>query len=954
MGQPWDYIAKVICLGDSGTGKSSVCRYLSAKGIEICTDYCRHAGGFKLTIRLCEGRFSKTDVTIGVELDSRVVEVDDGKKIKLQIWDTAGQEQYRSVTNSYIRNATGALLVYDITRKETLSHVQHWLSDIKSLGEPHISIVLVGNKCDLSDRRQVSSSEAELWAHENGIKFHVETSAKTGESVERAFVEVAREIYRNIRDGAYDPRSKSTGIKANSTRLVNLGSDSPLVISESLRHALNQNKQTRTNAKSPSHHQLLTVFDPTTTTVHFSRVSGLSKNALHALAMFSEYASRFLAKSNLREGARHSQYPTSNAPLFFSAADYPTDDREHDQEVSAIYALQKSRRNLYYSADQDDDERNGSDAGSVNDGIRSSWNPGHSSSSDLTETAGCHNMVDVSLGEGSLAKRPNEDVPLSPESRIDSYSEASRHAEDPIQPPIQKFRPQNFKSTQTFPHSAASPIIMPYSNHRVGEHGGPAEYGSDPSTPKPKNSGGRDSSPLTTIPQSVELPPLVPPLHDRIWTKIYGGMMAFMFSTAFVVWLHTEEPKGSPIGDSIYSVLQKALPLLAVDTIITIFVALAWMLCLKHFIRPLLYLLVISVPIVMLCLTIYPLVTSLNGPWGGKSIQDHVMRTMSLFPLCLAFFWVYLLYRGRLALHKATSILQLALTIFAENPALLFCGFFALIATISFSWLWIFLVIRVFLNGRSTIISGRQVWQMDGTGWALGVFFVCMYLWTLGVLSHLQRVTISATVSHWYFYRKSTGTFSPTATFYVATHHALTTMFGSVCFSSFVALMIRLPLLVLPSRIGSLVHLLCFNFVASPIVAFSDPLAVTYGAIHSLPLIRASREINQLGFISNIIGRKDSHARSAYRLAKLLLTAARWMTSLALGIGAWIRTAHVADGGSLYGYVVGLLAGSIGWAILGTAERSLANIVDACLICTASDDSAGRYCYDAQMAFEGF
>ncbi|KAK6341098.1 hypothetical protein TWF696_009400 [Orbilia brochopaga] len=201
MSQPWDYIAKVICLGDSGTGKSS------------------------LTVRLCEGRFSKTDVTIGVDLDSRVVNVDDGKKIKLQIWDTAGQEQYRSVTNSYIRNAAGALLVYDITRKETLSHVQQWLSDLRNLGEPQISIILVGNKCDLSEQRQVEAAEAQAWAEENGIKFHVETSAKTGAFVEKAFVDVANEIYRNIRDGAYDLRAKGNGVRANGQTGVRLKFD---------------------------------------------------------------------------------------------------------------------------------------------------------------------------------------------------------------------------------------------------------------------------------------------------------------------------------------------------------------------------------------------------------------------------------------------------------------------------------------------------------------------------------------------------------------------------------------------------------------------------------------------------------------------------------------------------------------------------------------------------------
>ncbi|KAK6534247.1 hypothetical protein TWF281_005577 [Arthrobotrys megalospora] len=670
--------------------------------------------------------------------------------------------------------------------------------------------------------------------------------------------------------------------------------------------------------------------------------------------MFSEYASRFLARSNLRDGGRQSLYPASNAPLFFSAADYPTDDREHDQEVSAIYALQKSRRNLYYSTDQDEEERNDSDAGSVNDGIRSSWNPGHSahsSSSDATETGGGNNLVDVSLGEAELRREGHEGTLLNSAGRVDSYSEASREVEDPIHPPIQKFRPQSVKQTGPFFDSTGRPYAD--QNDEEAQH-------TSQRPPNPANPFGdrenQDDTPSDVIPQPVDQNPLAPPLHDRIWAKFYGMSMACMFATAFVVWLHNEEPSGLPIGDSIYTVLKRAMPLLAVDTLVTICVAFVWMLCLKYFIKPLLYLLVISVPAVMIALTIYPLVTSLKGPWKGNSFQDHVMRLTSLLPLCLAIFWVYLLYRGRQALHKATSILQLALTIFVENPALLLCGLFVLITTIAFSWIWLFLVIRVFLNGKSTMIGGVPVWQMDGSGWILGSFFVVVYLWTLNILSNLQRITISATVSHWYFYRKSTGTFSPAATFSAATHHALTTMFGTVCFSSFVTLMIRLPLLVLPSRIASFAHLLCFNIVASPIAALSDPLAVTYGSIHSLPLVHASRQINQMKLVSIAAGAgaKDNHTRNAYRLAKMLLHAARWMTALALGLGAWIRTAHITNGGSLYGYVVGLLAGTIGWTILGTAERSLANIVDACLICAASDNSNGRYCQEAQMAFDGF
>ena len=187
-------------------------------------------------------------MTIGVEFGSRIIPVTDDKKIKLQVWDTAGQESFRAITKSYFRGATGALLVYDITRRETFEHVQDWLNELRAAADPHISIILVGNKCDLADRgggdgggggdgdgggggagsgggaRAVTFEEARAWAERNGLKACVETSAKTGESVERAFVECAREIHRNIVNNVYDLNDKSHGIKANTAR-SNLGID---------------------------------------------------------------------------------------------------------------------------------------------------------------------------------------------------------------------------------------------------------------------------------------------------------------------------------------------------------------------------------------------------------------------------------------------------------------------------------------------------------------------------------------------------------------------------------------------------------------------------------------------------------------------------------------------------------------------------------------------------------
>ncbi|KAF2119010.1 P-loop containing nucleoside triphosphate hydrolase protein [Lophiotrema nucula] len=221
MTQPWDYIAKIVSLGDSGCGKSS------------------------LTIRLCEGRFSPHhDVTIGVEFGSRIVSVgppaslalniqnpshptqqpsspsskpQPQKHMKLSLWDTAGQETYKSITRSYFRGASGALLVFDITRKNTFLSATSWLHDLRQIAEENIIVVLVGNKSDLSqqneNQRQVTKQEAEEWCKQNGVMGYVETSAKSGEGVERAFLEVAERIYQNIEAGRYDLNDRRSGVK---------------------------------------------------------------------------------------------------------------------------------------------------------------------------------------------------------------------------------------------------------------------------------------------------------------------------------------------------------------------------------------------------------------------------------------------------------------------------------------------------------------------------------------------------------------------------------------------------------------------------------------------------------------------------------------------------------------------------------------------------------------------
>lgn len=136
----------------------------------------------------------------------------DGKQIKLQIWDTAGQESFRSITRSYYRGAAGALLVYDITRRETFDHLASWLEDARQHANPNMTIMLIGNKADLAHRRAVQYEEGEAFARDHGLVF-LETSAKTALNVEEAFLGTARQIHNKVLSGELDAGNESFGIK---------------------------------------------------------------------------------------------------------------------------------------------------------------------------------------------------------------------------------------------------------------------------------------------------------------------------------------------------------------------------------------------------------------------------------------------------------------------------------------------------------------------------------------------------------------------------------------------------------------------------------------------------------------------------------------------------------------------------------------------------------------------
>jgi len=182
------YLFKYIIIGDTGVGKSC------------------------LLLQFTDKRFQPVhDLTIGVEFGARMINIE-GKQVKLQIWDTAGQEAFRSITRSYYRGAAGALLVYDITRRDTFNHLTTWLEDARQHSNSNMVIMLIGNKSDLEARRDVKREEGEAFAREHGLIF-METSAKTAANVEEAFINTAREIYDKIQEGVFDINNEANGIK---------------------------------------------------------------------------------------------------------------------------------------------------------------------------------------------------------------------------------------------------------------------------------------------------------------------------------------------------------------------------------------------------------------------------------------------------------------------------------------------------------------------------------------------------------------------------------------------------------------------------------------------------------------------------------------------------------------------------------------------------------------------
>jgi Ras-related protein Rab-8A len=211
----YDYMVKILLIGDSGVGKSC------------------------LLLRYSNDIFSPSFIpTIGIDFKIRTIEID-GKRLKLQIWDTAGQERFRTIIAAHYRGAMGIILVYDVTDEKSFVNIKNWIRSIEHHATPDVDKILIGNKCDMSDtsntlNKKITSEMGQKLADEYGLKF-IETSAKNNINVDNAFLLLINDIKKRLIDDNNNDNTNNSDKSNNFSNYTIMNQPVPININ------LNQN-----------------------------------------------------------------------------------------------------------------------------------------------------------------------------------------------------------------------------------------------------------------------------------------------------------------------------------------------------------------------------------------------------------------------------------------------------------------------------------------------------------------------------------------------------------------------------------------------------------------------------------------------------------------------------------------------------------------------------------------
>ncbi len=189
--EEYDYIFKVLLIGNSDVGKSSlILRYVDQIWNDVFVP------------------------TIGVDFKVKSLQIDN-KRVKMQIWDTAGQERFRNVISSYFKGAHGILLIYDITARDSFKELENWLGEVERNATPQVLKILIGNKCDLEEDRDIKFEEGQAFANRNGMQF-METSAKANTNINEAFEALAKLMIKFTSENNIPQKKDTMVLKASS------------------------------------------------------------------------------------------------------------------------------------------------------------------------------------------------------------------------------------------------------------------------------------------------------------------------------------------------------------------------------------------------------------------------------------------------------------------------------------------------------------------------------------------------------------------------------------------------------------------------------------------------------------------------------------------------------------------------------------------------------------------
>ncbi|KAI7091906.1 hypothetical protein KC356_g267 [Hortaea werneckii] len=714
--------------------------------------------------------------------------------------------------------------------------------------------------------------------------------------------------------------------------------------------------------------------------------------------MFSEYASRFLQQSNARlsfaEGPRPSsrarnpldrrryqqrhqggmtgttnpynpsasqsrfpfasrltrQGPSQDAPLFYSTAeDFQEEEdeqEEHEREVADAWALQRSRQrfgpsNLTESSELEESHSMEAEGQPHDRDIsppprgrthKPGYGVGHTDAQSPSQASRISSKGKGRMHDVDLDSDRHEEPPAS---LIGTSVAGTEHDEDERPVPFQTFR----SPAKDIGRSSFMPVE--------------ADEDATSRMPPPP------SPDRESVPPTVILPAQEPPKHDAFWASLFQISLFALLAAFVLVWFHTSAPSSKkPLGDTIYTALRGSTNMLLWDTMIAILVALVWLALLRNYVRTLVFTILIAVPIILFSFSLYPLVSSFRGTYHGNSIQDRAMRWLSFLPALIGAIWTYNVILSRHALNRSISILEFSTKILAASPYLIILGFATLATVVLWTWAWMLMFERIFLSGHFSSGSKTGRFLIDANSWWLGTFFILQYLWTLSTIAGIQRATTAATVSQWYFHRLAVPQPGSKEVVHASFQHATGAIFGTICLSTFLSLLVRLPLIILPGPSPP-----------SPTPSPSPTPPSTASPSASPPAVWANSPSSP-ALTLRILSVGDSTPRLVRPRGKctaVATTATRIIMSLSLGFGGWVRTArslHIASGGgggsgggirgSLYAYVVGLIAGTIGFAVLGAVENVVGAVLDAAVICWASETGGrgeARFCREAGELF---